>query len=82
MPKPSTPSLIGTDYTKPGRALPSQPRTPPTVRGALNTEAMTVNVTDARVTLAVTGLAPAPLNERGGWSQRSLPLNTLPKARV
>jgi hypothetical protein len=46
MPRPSLPGPIGPDYTKPGRALPSQPRTPDRSRGALNTEAVTKSVTD------------------------------------
>ena len=46
MPRPSLPGPIGPDYTKPGRALPSQPRTPDRSRGALNTEAVTMSVTD------------------------------------
>ena len=46
MPRPSLPGPIGPDYTKPGRALPSQPRTPDRSPCALNTEAMTMSVTD------------------------------------
>jgi hypothetical protein len=77
MPRPSLPGPIGPDYTKPGRALPSQPRTPDRSRGALNTEAVTMSVTDLtpkRSRWRVTGFWHQPRLKRARrfFSQRSL----------
>jgi hypothetical protein len=73
MPRPSLPGPVGPDYTKPGRALPSPPRTPARSQSALNSEAMTMSVADPKkATLEVTGFWHQPRFERARSFSRAL----------
>jgi hypothetical protein len=72
MPRPSLPGPVGPDYTKPGRALPSPPRTPARSQSALNSEAMTMSVADPKkATLEVTGFWHQPRFERARTFSRA-----------
>src|SRR5258707_11863777 len=80
VPRPSTPSLIGPDYTEPGLATPSRLAPQTVAWGALNSETMTVGPDrpetnePARVTRWSPVWHPSPL-KRAPWmwmSQRPL----------